>query len=459
MPRAGPLECMARHRGRHVRLERLTHGGTMRLRAILVLAGLSLVAASGGLFRGASAAEAPALDGLPPVAAAADDWPWWRGPNSDNIAAAPQDPPVKWSATENVAWKADVPGRGHGSPCLWGSRIFLAAADDKAQTQSVLCYDRGSGKKLWQTEIHRGGFMRQHPKNSHASATPACDGQYVFMPFMVQGGIWLTAVDFDGKIAWQKKLGGFESMHGFAASPALYKSLVIVVADHVKGSYIAALHRRTGEAVWRIARPDYKLGTYASPAIGRVAGRDQLLIQGPYKVFSYDPATGKELWTCDGPNESTCSTVSFSNEFVYASAGFPKRNLLCIRADGDGDVTNTHIVWRKDGNTAYVPALLLVDGLLYMVEDEGKTTCFDAKTGQVIWQTKLGGFFSSSPTLAGGHIYVANEAGMVYVFKPGRTFELVAQNNLADGGFATPVICGGRIYLRTLKSLYCLAKP
>jgi outer membrane protein assembly factor BamB len=239
----------------------------------------------------------------------------------------------------------------------------------------------------------------------------------------------------------------------------IYKSLVIVAADSVKGSFIIAVHRRTGEVLWKTNRPDYSLGTYASPTVGRVAGRDQLLIQGPYKVFSYDPATGKVLWTCDGPNESASSTVSFDNECVYASAGYPKRNLLCIRGDGSGDVTATHIVWKKEGGTAYVPCLLLADGLLYMVEDDGRTTCLDAKTGQAVWQAKLKGAFSSSPVLAGGNIYVVNEAGMMSVFKPGRAFELVTENNMSDGGYATPVICEGRIYLRTLKYLYCLGKP
>lgn len=425
----------------------------------VVLAGLGLLAASAGVRPEARAGEAPAWDDLPAARPAVDDWPWWRGPNGDNIAAAPQTPPLRWSATENVVWKADVPGRGHGSPSLWGERVFVPTADDKGQAQYVLCYDRRNGQKLWQTEVHRGGFVRLHPKNSHASSTPACDGQRVFMPFVVQGGIWLTALDCDGKIAWQKRLGDFRSMHGFGASPLFYRSLVVVVADHLKGSFIAAVHRKTGEVVWRIHRPDYNLGTYAGPALGRLAGREQLLIQGPYKVFSYDPASGKALWSCDGPNESTVSTVSFSDELVWASAGYPKRNLLCIRGDGSGDVTKTHVVWKKENNTAYVPSLLVSEGLLYMVEDEGRATCFEAQTGQVVWQDRLRGNFSSSPVLAGGHIYVVNEAGVMYVLKPGRTFELAAQNDLANGGFATPAICGSLIYLRTLNHLFCLGKP
>lgn len=436
----------------------------MRLRRALACVAFGVVVARGGAAPEARAeaaprGKAPAWDDLPPVRPAADDWPWWRGPNQDNIAAAPQDPPVRWNATENVVWRADVPGRGHGSPCLWRDRIFLPTADEKAQVQYVLCYDRRNGRRLWQSEIHRGGFVRKNAKNSHASSTPACDGHYVFMPFVVGGGIWLTALGFDGRIAWQKRLGDFRSMHGFAASPLLYRSLVVIVADSLKGSFIAAVHRRTGEIVWRVNRPSYRLGTYASPAVGHIAGRDQLLIQGPYRIYSYDPATGDLLWTCEGPNESTASSVSFDDEFVYASAGFPKRNLLCVRADGRGDVTKTRVVWARKGKTAYVPSLLLAGGLLYMVEDEGRAICFEAKSGQEVWQARLSGNFSSSPVLAGGHIYVVNERGVAYVLKAGRKFGLVAENDLADGGYATPVICAGRIYLRTLHHLYCLGEP
>jgi outer membrane protein assembly factor BamB len=410
-------------------------------------------------FLAPNSSAAPALDDLPPIRIAAEDWPWWRGPKLDNIAPAPQSPPTRWSATENVIWKSDVPGRGHGSPAIWGERIFLPTADEAAQTQCVLCFDRRSGKKLWQTEIHRGGFMRKHSKNSFASPTPACDGERVFMPFIAENGFWLASLDMNGKLVWKKRLGDFQSVHGYGASPVFYKSSVIVIADHAKGSFITALHRRTGEVVWRTERDDYRLGTYASPSVGRVAGREQLFIQGPFKVFSYDPATGKLLWTCDGPSESTCSNISFDDERVYACAGFPKRNFLCIRANGSGDVTQTHVVWRRDGNCGYVPSLLLADGLLYMTVDEGKLVCFEAKTGKVVWEEKVRGKFSASPVLAAGHIYLPSEAGVTLVFKPGRKFELVAENDLADGGFATPVILGGRIYLRTLHQLYCIGKP
>lgn len=417
---------------------------------------LAVLASVSGLAALDAKAGSLAWDDLSPVRPAADDWPWWCGPNRDNVAAPGQTPPVRWSETENVVWTVDVPGRGHGSPCLWGDRIFLPAADDEAEVQSFLCYDRRTGRKRWQTELHRKGFVRLHSKNSHASATPACDGERVFMPCVIQDAIWLSALDLDGKVVWQRRLGDFKSMHGFAASPLVYRSLVIVAADNLNNSFLVALHRRSGEVIWKTGRPDYRLGTYASPTVGHVAGRDQLLLHGPMKVFSYDPTTGKELWTCNGPSESSSSTVTLGRELVYSSVGFPQRNMLCIRADGSGDVTRTHVAWSKKGKTAYVPSLLLSEGLLTMVADEGQVTGFDAATGKVVWTAKLEGQFSASPVLAGGHIYAVNEKGVAFVFKSGRQFELVARNDLTDGGFATPVICGGRIYLRTLHRLYCL---
>jgi len=203
------------------------------------------------LFLVASCAElakevGPAWDDLPPVRPAPDDWPCWRGWNQDNIAPGPRQPPLRRSATENVVWRADVPGRGHGSPALWGDHLLLATADDKAQTQSVLCYDRRTGARLWGTEVHRGGFVQKHAKNSHASATPACDGERVFVPFAVQGSLWLSALGLDGQRVCQKRLGDFLSIHGFGTLPIPYRSLVIILPDHVKGSFLIAFHRSTG---------------------------------------------------------------------------------------------------------------------------------------------------------------------------------------------------------------------
>jgi hypothetical protein len=395
-------------------------------------------------------------DDLPPAQPGPEDWPCWHGPKLDNCAARPQDPPVRWSQTENVVWKADLPGLGYGSPSLWGHRIFLATADNSAQVQYLLCYDRPTGKKLWQTEIHRGGFMLQHKKGTQANSTAACDGQRVFISFMVQGGVWLSAVDLDGKLLWQKKAAPFQSKYGYGASPVFYKSLVIVPADNPGVNYLTALRRDTGEIAWRIHRMDYQ--SNASAIVARVCGRDQLVITGPKEVSSYDPNTGRRLWYCDGPAKEAVTTPAYDDQHIYAAAGYPERRLFCIRADGSGDVSGTHLVWQMKTNGANVPSPLCHDGLLYMVNDNGLLFCFRAPTGEELWRKQLEGAFSASPVLAGGNIYLPNETGVTYVFQHGREFRLVATNDLGDGGFASPVICGSRIYLRTRHWLYCLGK-
>lgn len=399
---------------------------------------------------------APGLgaDDPPPARPAADDWPWWRGPNRDDIMPPGPPPPLGWSPTQNVLWKSDLPGQGHATPCIWGSRIFISAAE--GQSQLLLALDRATGKILWRTELNRGGLSRMHRENTHASATPACDGHFVFVNLVHHDAMHLAAVDFQGKLAWQTRLGPYTSMHGLGASPCLAGPYVYVACDSLKDSFICAVHRRTGQVAWSTPRESYRLGTYASCTFGRVAGREQLLIQGPFKIFSYDPADGKTLWTCDGPNESATSTLTMGTDRVYAAAGFPSRNLLCVRADGKGDVTGSHVVWAKERDMAYVPSLLLADGLLYQVEDTGRLTVFDAGDGSVLYQHRLPGEYRSSPVLAGGHVFVVNMKGLLTVFKAGRTFEQVAANSMDGGGFATPVILNGRMYLRTLKSLWCI---
>ncbi len=343
-----------------------------------------------------------------------------------------------------MVWKTNVPGRGHGSPCLWGDRIFLATADDKAQVQSVLCFNRRTGQQLWQTEVHRGGFMHSHEKGSHASVTPACDGQRVFVNFMVQDSAWATALDFQGKIVWQKQVASFKSMHGYGPSPLIYRSLVIVPADNPGPNYLAALRRDTGEVVWRIHRMDYQ--SFASPNVGRLAGRDQLVVMGPKEVSSYDPINGQRIWYATGPTLEHAATAVFGDQTVYTSAGYPDKRLYAIRADGSGDVTATHILWKRMKDGSFVPTPLLHDKLLYVVNDRGLALCLDAKTGDEVWSQRLEGGFSASPVLVGDKLFVPNEAGKMFVLQTGREFKLLAENDLQDGGFASPVICGSRIY-------------
>jgi outer membrane protein assembly factor BamB len=366
-------------------------------------------------------------------------------------------PPLKWSATENIAWQVDVPGRGHASPIVVGEQVFVATADDAKSTHSLLAYRRADGYLLWNEQIHHGRLPESHEKGSHASCTPASDGERVFTVFAVDDGIWVSAVDFAGELLWQRKIGGFLSRHGYGASPVLYKSLVIAAADGVGPGYIVALDRVTGEVVWRT--PRRREASFATPIVAHVAGRDQLLLSGQDQVVSYNPATGEELWTCQGSASSTANTCVASDDHVFASGGWHQTGVMCIRADGAGDVTATHVVW-SDTTKMYVPSPAIIDNTLLVVRDDGIVVGFDTATGDKLWAKRLPGGIgvSASPTIVDGNLaYLPNEEGTTFVFRVGEKFKLLAANELGDGGFASPVIAGGRIYMRTLTKLWCIA--
>lgn len=407
----------------------------------------------------ARSAEPSALKIDDKVRVAPGDWPWWRGPNRDGIAADGQKLPVTWSETENVAWKSPVPGRGHGSPTVVGDQVILATAEHDREVQSLLAYDRTTGKQLWQSEIHRGvAFEKKgNGKSSLASSTAACDGERVFINFLHDGAIYTTAVDRSGKKLWQVKVAEYLIHQGFASSPAIYGPLVIVSADSKGTGLIAALNRTTGELVWKQERP--KVPNYTSPIIFKIGGRDQLLMTGCELVTSLDPLTGDKIWEIPGSTTECVTSTVTDGIHILTSGGYPKNHVSAIRADGSGK-----IAW-ENTSRVYVPSMLIRGGFIYGVLDAGVAICWKSDTGEELWKHRLGGTFSSSPVLAGENIYVTNEAGQTFVFKASpEKFEAVAENTLGTDVFATPTICGHRIYMRVAKqvdgrreeTLYCV---
>ncbi|HEY1380895.1 MAG TPA: PQQ-binding-like beta-propeller repeat protein [Gemmataceae bacterium] len=390
------------------------------------------------------------------------EWPWWRGPLGTGVSLTAK-PPLRWSESEGVRWKVAVPGRGHSSPVVCGDRVLLSTADDTEQTMSLLCYRRRDGILLWATPIQRGGFMAKHDKNSHASPTPVCDGRRVTVSFVAEDSLWVTAVDLDGQISWRTRVGPFHSQWGYGSSPAYWRGLVIVAADN-KGprladlaattSYLAALDAETGDIVWRVRRPrEYSYGT---PVVAEVAGRWQVLLAGHQTIAAYDPATGRELWHCGSSLTRTAGTIAFDADHVYASGSFPAPEITCIRADGEGDVSETHVEWRQTRGAADVPSPLVLDGRVLVVNDNGVAVCFDAAGGKVLWQQRLGGAFSASPVAADGVVYAVNEDGRTIVFRAGAKFEKVADNRLDGAVYASPVPVGDDLLIRTEHALYCL---
>jgi outer membrane protein assembly factor BamB len=419
-----------------------------------LLVGLSLAFARGatGL---PEAVPVTGWDNLPPAVGKSGDWPWWRGPDLNNHAPAKQQPPLRWTQTEGVLWRIELPGKGHATPCINGDRIFLTAGDVQEKAVWLLCHDRATGRKLWQSEVYRGPFPGIHADNSPASATPACDGERIFVPYQTDEAVFVAALDLNGAVLWKKPVGPYKSVQGYSASPAIYRSAIIIPTDGSLGNRLTALHRKTGEVVWRVNMKSVK-ESYASPLVAHVAGRDQVLLMGGVTTRSYDPNTGKLLWECAGPAEFCAATVAFDSDTVYATAGYPQKALLAIRAGGAGNVTQSHLTWKSDTKAGYVPSPVWHEGLLYAVSDTGLMRCYNAATGDIVWAHDLKASFYSSPVLAGGRIYLFDRKGKGYVMRVGRPFELLAVNELPSGVFATPVILDNRIYLRTLKDFYCL---
>lgn len=400
---------------------------------------------------------------LLPVCHAEVDWSW-RGPTGNGHAApAKRDNiPAKWSASDNVIWKSDVPGRGHSSPIVADGKIFLTTADEKQKKQSVLCYDLESGKQLWEKLCHESvTFPKQHPKNTHASPTIAVLGERAFAVFCNDDATHVTCLDFAGEIVWQKKIGPWipaQYQFGFGQSPIVHDGKLIVTSESDADPFITALNPDDGESIWKIKRP--KKTSYGTPVVANVGGREQLLTAGANVVSSYDPQTGKELWSVDTKWQVACGTLIWhpTEPIVYSSGGFPNKQTLAIRADGEGE-----ILWENNVK-CYEQSMIIVDGCVYGYAEGGILYCWDAISGEQLWRERLDGPESASPVYVGGKLYFTSEKGKTWVIRPNRqSCDVVAENQLEDEMFASIAVAKNRLIMRVadLKDgrhewLYCV---
>jgi len=394
-----------------------------------------------------------------PVGLFAHDWLQWRGPHGNGVADSSANPPLTWGESDNVKWKAFVPGRGHSSPVVVGDLVVVTTATEDGQF--VLAYARSDGSILWKERVHEGGLPdKLHRKNSAATPTPASDGTNFYVVFHNGGRLFLTAMNLRGERLWQRDTGPFECDYnfGYAPSPTLHGDRVIVASEFTEAGYLAAYRTGDGEELWRT---DRKIKTsYSSPIVAKVAGREQILLSGATKVSGYDPGDGKLLWEVDGSCSATCGTMVWSHDTVFASGGFPNKETLAVRLGETPEV-----LW-KNNDMSYEQSLLYHDGHLYTLNDGGIAVCWNAETGEEKWKVRLGGPVSSSPILAGGRIYAMNERGITHVFEPNPSqFIKLAESTLGDEGFATPVFVGKEVFIRTATNsgerkewLYCITE-
>jgi outer membrane protein assembly factor BamB len=383
-------------------------------------------------------------------------WPQWRGPTGQGIVES-KGYLDSWSDTENVLWKVQVPGRGHSSPIVWKDRLFLTTAHDGTR-RALLCFSRQDGKLLWEAAAPEPQTVeRVYRKNSHATATPATDGERVYALF---GNSGLAAVDFSGKRVWHYSFGATSNYHGPGGSPLLYKDRVIFYQDQRSDSFVAAVHAKTGKLLWKTPRQE-TVG-WGTPIAIRAGSRDEVIVSGQNAVRAYDPDTGKELWMARGNTMEVTPTPAVGHGLVFCSSGRAGPT-LAIRPGGSGDVTDTHIAWQTPRGSPFIPSPLVYGDHLYLVNDMTSiATCLDARTGKTVWQGRLGAeareSFSASPLAVDGKIFVTNDQGETFVLAPGREFRLLRVNRLNEQTLATPALVDGKWYFRTAGDLWAIGR-
>jgi outer membrane protein assembly factor BamB len=424
-----------------------------------------------------------------PCVARPDDWPQWRGLSGNGVSTE-TGLPVRWTK-DDVAWKTPLTGLGVSSPIVWRDRVFITsqvgpgelrpgshptlargpeAASEKPLGKGVTsagkqtfflveAFSRADGRRLWEYRIPaEGPLIPVHQKHNLASPSPVTDGELVYAWF---GNGQIVALSLDGKLAWQRHLGReispFDIEWGHGSSPTLYRDTLILLCDHIPASYLLAVDKKTGKDKWKVDRGK-GVRSYSTPAVVRGPSGDELIVNASERIDAYDPATGKHLWYTGEPNRFPIPVPSSENGILYASRGYRSGPFMAIRLGGKGDITSTHVQWSVPTGAPYISSLVLYQGLIYMANDAGVASCFDAKTGEKVWQARTEGIFSASPVAGDGKVYLVSETGEIIVLKAGREYAVLARNDLGERLVASPAISGGQLFVRTDGFIFCLGK-
>ncbi|HEY5914034.1 MAG TPA: PQQ-binding-like beta-propeller repeat protein [Verrucomicrobiae bacterium] len=426
-------------------------------------------------------------------AATPDDanWPQFRGPGARGISSNSRIP-EEWSATENVAWKRDIPGRSWSSPIVWGDHVFVVTAVSSGETEAakkglylggerpnaarpehqwkMFCLDLDSGAVRWERLLHQGTPAQpKHLKNTFASETPVTDGQTVYA---LIGNVGVFALAFDGTLKWSNPIPPQTTRYGWgpAASPVLHHDRLYMVNDNDQRSYLLALDKASGKEIWRTDRDEKS--NWSTPYVWENRRRTEIVTAGTGAVRSYD-LEGKLLWSLKGMSSITIATPYADGDLLYVTSGFimdKKRPIYAIRPGAGGDISlapgqtnNASITWCQPLAAPYNPSTLVYDGRLYVLYDLGELSAFDARTGTPLFtRQKLaqGLHLTASPWAANGRVFCLNEDGVTFVVRAGDRFELLHTNKLADDDMcmASPALAGDRLLIRTAVRLYCIKR-
>jgi outer membrane protein assembly factor BamB len=390
-----------------------------------------------------------------PAQAPTADWPGWRGPDGSGVSAE-KELPSRWSQTENVRWKAKVPGEGVSSPVVCKGRVFLTSSLDRGARRQVHCFVRETGKLLWSREIKDEEPEGTSAVTGHAASTPVTDGKCVVAFF---GHAGVVCYDFAGKRLWHRKLGEFESDLGLASSPVFYKGRVLLVCDHDGDrftsfdSFLVALDLATGQECWKTSRRGLHR-SWGTPLLVPAGKKRELIVAGEDALRGYDPEDGKLLWQTAGLTGWVAPSPVFGHGLVFATSG-KNGPVLAVKPGGRGKVAPA---WRHDTGGPYYCSPLLNGDYLYVHDEHGFLSCYEARTGKRQYRERLRGKFTASAVGGAGKVYVTNEDGVTYVLKAGPKFTVLARNPLGEECLASPAIAGGELFVRTEHHLYCIAQ-
>ena len=388
---------------------------------------------------------------------AAAQWPEFRGPGAQGHSPD-VGLPVEWSETRNISWKTPVPGLGWSTPVIANGRVWLTTAvEQRGFSLRAIAFDAATGKEVVNVEVFKIPYDRRdiNPKNSWASPTPVIDGDRIYVHFGADG---TAALSQTGEIIWKNRFE-YQSQHGAGGSPIVYGDLLIFNCDGSDAAFVIALDKHTGKTKWKTNRGYPADQAYTTPLVIRAGDQDQLISVGAFRARAYEPLTGKEIWRVRyDEGFSNVPRPVFAHGLVFITTGFQQPELLAVRPDGKGDVTKTHIAWSLKRGAPLTPSPIVVGDELYIVNDGGIASCIDARTGAVIWQSRLGGTYSASPVHADGRLYFPAEQGVTTVIAPGREARRLATNKLDGSLLASMAVARGSIFLRTDSHLYRIAE-
>jgi outer membrane protein assembly factor BamB len=397
-----------------------------------------------------------------------ENWPQFRGPTGQGVSSE-KNLPTKWTATDNVAWRAELPGEGWSSPVVFGDRVFLTATTDQGKSCHVIALDRKSGNVLWNKPVLTQETRRKERKNSYATPTPTTDGKQVFAVF---GGGGIVALDMMGNIQWTYDEVKFYSQHGLGASPVLYENMVIMPFDGSspapdtkvgwkipwQEARIVALDKATGDVAWTARRGPSRIA-HTTPLVVR-SPEPRLYSTAGDVIQAFDLRNGQRLWTSYSQGEGVVPSPLLVDDLFITCSGFEQPTIRAIKLGGQGDVTKTHIAWEQTKGVPSQSSPVYVEPHLYTVTDAGVVTIFELQPTdlKLLAQGRVPGNYSASPVAADGKVYLLSEQGDTSVIEAGPKFKILETNSLGERCQASPAISNGQIFIRTERNLYCIGK-